>query len=355
MLKVMVLTETRADYGIYYPLLHAMSRDDRFELMVVATGMHLEEDCGFSWDMVKSDFPEARAVDYPFSAALFAEKQPDWLVVLGDRRPMLEAAIGAAYLNIPVAHLFGGDISGTIDGPARHAITRFAHLHFAATRESADRLLKMGEEAWRITIIGPLGIYSMPEADFKSRRSICQELGLDAEREIILILQHPVHTEQSMAGWQMEQTLKAVASYQAVVIYPNNDPGSREMVEVIEKWSGPKCKNLPYLDFLSLLKTSSVIIGNSSTGLYEAPLFGVPAVDIGSRQAGRQRGTDVLSCGYDATEIGSAIEYHLRTIRPFFDGNRNPFDKRVDGIKLILTTLAETGRDAYLLQKRLTY
>lgn len=338
-IKVTVLSESRADYGIYYPLLKALQRDTRLELQLRVAETSLQWGLGgeikFNWCMIYSE--------------------NDWLIVLGDRRPMLEAAIEAAYKNIPIAHIYGGDRTGTIDDPCRHAITRFAHLHFPCTQQSAERLVRMGEQPWRIKIVGPLGVYAMPDAQFIPKVEIGRILGLEPGREIVIVIQHPVSTQIEQAGEQMRVTLEAVKGLQAVVIYPNTDPGSEAMIEVIEgcDWVY-KCKSLPYLEFLSLLKACDVIVGNSSCGLYEAPHFGIPAVNIGSRQQKRERGHNVYDVPHDGRLIRSTIDRAIIAKKDCFSQG-NPFDNKIDGINIILDTLANTTINERLLQKELTY
>ncbi len=341
-LKVVILTESRADYGIYYPLLKTMSKDSRFELQLMIAGMHWDEAHGKTVYCVELDFPDW-VLDW---------FDPDWLVVLGDRRPMLEATIRAAYDGIPIAHIQGGDRTGTIDDSARHAITHFANLHFPCTEQSAQRLIRMGEEEWRIKVVGPLGIYAMPEAEFLSKQQICEKLGLDASREIVLIIQHPVSTQVAQAGEQMRSTLEAVKDYQSVIIYPNNDPGNQEMIKVIEDSGIKAFKSLPYLEFLSLLKASNVIVGNSSTGLYEAGLFGIQAVNVGNRQMNREHGSNVENVTHNAAIIRMAITEEDKAWQRFYS---NPFSSKIDGVKVILDTLANTLINERLLQKRVTY
>ena len=339
-MKVAVLTESRADYGIYYPLLKALQADERFELQLLVTGMHLSRRHGLTAGMI--EFP------YHIEISLQA-LHSDLLIVLGDRRPMLEAAIDAAYQNIPVAHIQGGDRTETIDESCRHAITRFAHLHFPALQESADRLLKMGEEPWRITVVGPLGIYAMPDADLIPRDKLLPDLRLK-DKPIILVIQHPASVQEYEAGLQLRRTLKAInnPNWQPVVIYPNNDLGSAEIIRAIEEYPYAKFKSLPYLQFISLLKESAVIVGNSSCGIVEAPLFGVPVVNIGNRQRGRHYAIGIININY-GDDIREAIEYALTK------GTQAMAKPSTEGVEKILEMLGGLEVNERLLQKRLTY
>lgn len=317
-MKLLIISAARSDEGIYLPVFKELDKHPDIEYLVDS-------------ELCSNDF--------------------DWVVVLGDTWPMLEATIQSVKQNIPVAHIHGGDLTGSIDESIRHAITRFAHLHFPALPEHEERLVKMGEEPWRIQTVGPLGIYAMPEASFIPEDKLRKELDLD-ERPIVLVIQHPVLTEVNEAGQQMRETLEAVNNplWQPVVIYPNGEPGSGNMVVVIKEYPYKSFRNLPYLTFLSLLKASACIVGNSSCGLVEAPLFGVPCVDIGTRQEGRISGPGVLNIP-SGGPIYSAIDFSIgcKEIK------NNPYSGFVNGPELLVNKLKNTPIDKKLLQKRLTY
>ena len=358
-LKICVISGTRADYGPLYPLL---KRIDNLDLIV--TGMHWYQEYGETGVQVMLDFPTAWKMWVPkFEQAPlqlsqyfesychhFVAPRPDWLVVTGDRPEMLAGAITAAYMNIPVAHIQGGDRTGTIDDPSRHAITRFAHLHYPCTRESAERLIRMGEESWRIHIIGHLGIYAMPNFKYSSKADICSKLGLDHTKEIVLLVQHPVSNQASISKQQMLETIYAAKGYQTIAIYPNSDPGSDGIISALNESRMRAIPSLPYTEFINLLKNSDVIVGNSSCALHEAPVFGIPAVNIGGRQDNREHGDNVVNVDYNREDIRLAIGS--------FIGQRkcsNPFKSEVDGINIILDTLNNTPRNEHLLQKRIVY
>ncbi len=343
MKKVAVVTGSRADYGIYYPLLWAIQHDPDLELNLIVKAMHLLKEHGDTVQEIKRDgFP------------IKEWENPDALIVLGDRDEMLYSAIAAAHCNIPVCHIHGGDRSGSIDESNRHAITRFAHLHFPSSREDANRLIRMGEEPWRIQVVGPLGIYAMPDAEFIPRENLLRGLGL-ANKPIILVIQHPVTTQAHDSHHQIRITLTAVSSFlpdcEPVVIYPNSDAGSKAMLEVIESWNLPKFKNLPYLTFLSLLKESAVIVGNSSCAIREAPLFGVPAVNIGTRQLARHSNGVVVNVPHDREAISKAIMACLARGRY---KSINPY-KHLDGVRVIIDTIKKIEPTEKLLQKVITY
>ncbi len=339
MRTVAIVTQARSDYGIYLPLLEAMK--GKLETDIIALG----------------------ATDYflPHTRiSVSFHRGCDWVVVLGDTLPMLKAAIWAAERYTPIAHIQGGDATtgACIDEQIRHAITRFAHLHFPTTQQSADRLVKMGEEAWRIQVVGPLGIYAMPNAQFTPEKELRRNLLL-SDKPIAIVLQHPVSTQAEQAGEQMRITLKAISQIpdiQPVVIYPNSESGSEDMIEVIKASGFLLFENLPYLTFQSLLKYSSVIVGNSSCALVEAPFYGIPAVNIGIREDGREHAANLYNVGHDVAEIKKAIGVCMVvSTKTRLMMEPSPFHPEPDGVDKIIKALIETPIGDRLMMKRLTY
>ncbi len=382
MRKIAVVTGTRAEYGILLPVLKAIEAKPELELSLIVTGMHLShefgytvkeiEDDGFRIDtkvdmLPSSDTPKAMAesigVGIIGMAQTWEQLKPDIILVLGDRVEPLTAAIAGAFMNIPVAHIHGGDVSGNIDESVRHAITKFAHIHFPATTKSAERIVNMGEDKWRVHVVGPLGIYAMHEADFIPKEELCKNLDLNPDKPLILVVQHPVTTQVESAPEQMRETMEALVELneQAVVIYPNADAGGRAMIEVIKEYADyPFLKtfmNLPYLAFVSLLKITSVMIGNSSSAIFESPLFGIPVINISIRQIGRERGNNVTDVPHTKKEIVRAVRKALadEEFRKAVKESVNPFDIERKGAQKIVAVLSELKIDEKLLQKRLSY
>jgi UDP-hydrolysing UDP-N-acetyl-D-glucosamine 2-epimerase len=212
----------------------------------------------------------------------------------------------------------------------------------------------MGEEHWRIHTVGPLGIYAMPEAEFMTKDVLRESLRIELDKPLVIILQHPVLFQQAEAGQQMRETLEAVSGLDvtAVVIYPNSDTGSEDMIREIEKSPFPHFRNLPYLTFVSLLKHSACIVGNSSSGLVEAPLFGVPCINVGTRQSHRQSGY-AIHTRHDAEDIQAAIQHVL--FGGYTANCKNPYAGYTGGVEAIIKTLKETEVNERLLQKSLWY
>jgi UDP-hydrolysing UDP-N-acetyl-D-glucosamine 2-epimerase len=223
---------------------------------------------------------------------------------------MLAGAIVASYLQIPIAHIHGGDVSSTVDDSTRHAITKFANIHFPATEKSALRIKQMGENPNNIYVVGAPGLDSIIESKNRSNESYLKEK-YGIEKDFIIVLQHPVSLENENSIFQISQTLDAVTStdYQVIVIYPNADAGGRSMIDKIDEYDVDAYKNIPHDDFIGLLNSASILIGNSSSGIIESSSFKLPVINIGTRQQGREKASNVIDVDYDRDEILQAIDY----------------------------------------------
>lgn len=380
MRKIVYITGTRADYGLMLPVLNAIKNHPKLDLTLIVTGMHLMPEFGKTIkEIEKNDFElykikETYEKDDKVSMARFVGKcvnrlvdtfsyiHPDIILLLGDRAEMLAGAVAGTYMNIPVAHIHGGDISGNVDEPVRHAITKFAHIHFPATKKSAERIIRMGEEKWRVHVVGAPGLDTVLNENLIKPREIAKKYNLDLSKPIVLMIQHPVTTESDEVVKQIRETLNAVVElkHQTVLIYPNADAGGRRMIKVIKKYEKypfiKTFKSLPHKEYLSLMKIASVMVGNSSSGIVEAPSFHLPVVNIGTRQQGRERAGNVIDVGYSKNEIIKAIRKTLydRKFKEKVKKCKSPYG---DGkaSKRIVKVLSEIKIDKKLLQKRITY
>jgi UDP-hydrolysing UDP-N-acetyl-D-glucosamine 2-epimerase len=269
-------------------------------------------------------------------AQVFSMIKPDIILVEGDRAEQLIATVTGAYMNIPVAHLQSGDVSGHIDGSARHAITKLCHIHFPACEDSAKRVLNMGEEKWRVFNVGAPQLDEIVHGKKISKQSLEKELGFTLSSPFLVVIQHPVLVEVAGARRQMIETMEAIRSlgFQIVVIYPNIDAGGEEMIRVIREYEKlpfiHTFKNIDRILFLNLLRHTSVLVGNSSCGILEAPSFKLAAVNIGTRQRGRMQASNVLNVLYDKKYIAGAVKKALfdknfqrklsRCVNPYGDG-----------------------------------
>jgi UDP-N-acetylglucosamine 2-epimerase (non-hydrolysing)/GDP/UDP-N,N'-diacetylbacillosamine 2-epimerase (hydrolysing) len=383
MKKIAAVTGARSEYGILYPVLEAIKSRPELNLLLVVTGMHLSHEFGYTVKDIESDgfdisaevemlprddtlrsMAESVGTGITGMAQAWERLEPDLIVVLGDRTEPLAAAMAGAYMNIPVAHIHGGDTAtgSNIDDSNRHAITKFAHVHFPATEKSEQRIINMGEEKWRVHRVGSPALDVILNEPLSSAVTLSRRLKLDLSRPPVMVVQHPVTTQVEDAAMQMRETLEAVVStgHPIVVIYPNSDAGGRKMIEVIEEFEKlptvSTFKSLPRRDYLSLMKVADVIAGNSSSGLVEAPSFGLPAINIGIRQKGRERGNNVIDVGYNRIEITEAIQRALtdRAFRDEISKRRNPYGDGKAGQR-IADVLCKLEITTELLQKRITY
>jgi UDP-N-acetylglucosamine 2-epimerase (non-hydrolysing)/GDP/UDP-N,N'-diacetylbacillosamine 2-epimerase (hydrolysing) len=381
MRKVAVVTGTRAEYGILKPVLRAIKSHPRLNLILIVTGMHLSKEFGYTIkEIIKDGFKIDAKVEMLHKddtraamaksigkcvikmTEVLEKTKPDLLVLLGDRAEMLAGAVAASYMGIPIAHLHGGEVSGSIDDSIRHAITKLAHIHFPATQRSAERIIKMGEDPSRVFVVGAPALDTILNEKLPEPAELSRKYGVDLSKPILLVLQHSVVTECEDAADQIKETLEAIVElkHQTILIYPNADAGGRRMVKVIKKYEKypfiKSFKSLPYKDYLGLMSVASVMIGNSSSGIIEAPSFHLPVVNIGSRQNGRERSTNVIDVGYDRKKIIKAVEKALydEEFRKNVRKCKNPYGDGKAGER-IAKILAEINITPELLQKKITY
>jgi len=389
--RIAVFTGNRAEYGLQYPILKAIVADPRLDYLLLAGGAHLETNFGKTVAEIESDgFTVHRQVEMRMQLdSLFATAQaigtgilslskilddlrPDFVVVYADRYEAFAAMITATQMGIPTAHVEGGDYTegGALDDSVRHAMTKLAHLHFATNEQAADRIRRLGEEPWRVFNVGQPALDMIASGLFASPDEVTASLGLDASRPIVLFCQHSVTTESDAAREQVRPSLEALRGlardgYQIVATFPNNDAGGRSIVEELDSLQGTEgiqiYKSLGRYRFHGLLNLigrhgRGSFAGNSSAGIKETPVFGCPAVNIGSRQQGRLRGSNVLDVPYDALAIREAIvrcaeddafrEHCRKAENPYGAGNAGP---------RIAEVLATIPLDSRLLQKKMTY
>lgn len=379
--RIAAITGTRAEYGIIRSVLAAMQDHPELELELLVTGMHLCHEYGHTIDEIRTDgFSVDATVDMVLSSdtgasmargvglAIIGMSQalerlgPDIIMITGDRGEMLAAAICGAHMNIPVAHLHGGEVSGTVDESIRHAITKLSHIHLVATDASGERVRKLGENPDHIYVVGAAGLDEIVTGPYPTREEVSRRLGFDPKEPLVLLTQHPVTTEIEHAADQMRTTLKALdeLGVQTVVVYPNSDAGGRAMMDVIDEYRAEPWlrgyANIGRELYLSVMSAADVMIGNSSSGIIEAPLFGLPFVNVGTRQAGRERAGNVIDVGYDADEIAAVVRRlledeaflstHSETTSIYGDGHSGP---------RIADLLAKIALEPGLVQKKIAY
>lgn len=334
--RIAVVTGTRAEYGALRSTLRALAGNPHTELQLIVGGLHLLPRFGRTERLIRNDgfrialraamqsgddAPDDQALGVARGVSAIARflvrRQTDMVVVLGDRIEALAAAVAAVTTGRVLAHIHGGDVApGDFDDSLRHAITKLAHLHLAATRRSAERIVRMGEDRCRVHVVGAPGLDEL--------RPLLRNAPRSRERRA-LIVYHPVGRSPSVERLAMQRVLTAAAraGLARTIIYPNSDRGHTGIVEAIERHAAhaPRGevavhRSLPREQYLNELLRAAVLIGNSSSGILEAPLAGTPAVDVGDRQRGREPGgPSIVHCGESAGEIRRAIHAALR-LRP---------------------------------------
>ena len=333
--KISFISGTRADYGKIKPLISSVADSKIFHSEIIATGMHLLADYGMTVGEIRKDaicpvkeihnFAQGVSHDIALANTIvglshwYEESVPDAIVVHGDRIEALAGAIVGAMKNIRVIHIEGGELSGTIDGVLRHAITKLSHLHFVANENARQRVLQLGEQKDSVFIIGSPDLDILASKDLPDLLEVKAHYELDFDNFGILIF-HPVTTELNQLECQIASLIEALTQSKEniVIIDPNNDHGSEIIRQAYKKLAQhPRYRRFPSIRFeyfLTLLKNSKFIIGNSSAGVREAPFYGVPSINIGNRQRGRAKSSSIIHSGFDSAEILSFIR-EIRNVR----------------------------------------
>jgi len=375
MRKIFIVVERRSDYSRYRPILFRLLSDPFFKVHLVATGLCLLDKHGKYIDFIREDgiriskeIPMYEA-NHPDSGAEMVrgmsrfmleitdeleQVKPDILLSGFDIGAQLSATIAAAHMNIPVAHVQGGELTGSIDESIRHAISKFSHIHFVSTELSGQRLVRMGENPDLVFVVGCPSVDTLIHAPVVPVSSLEQEFGVDFSKPVALMIQHPVTTENKKSFSPIKETISAIKSMnlQAIVLMPNNDAGYSKIVREIE-YSQLKCyPSLSADKYSNLLRHVSVLVGNSSSGIHEAPTFKVPVVNIGSRQQGRERAENVIDVPNKKSEIVKALTRALcdRKFRNSLNKVTNPYGdgKSSERIVKILKTIPLKG----IIQKK---
>jgi GDP/UDP-N,N'-diacetylbacillosamine 2-epimerase (hydrolysing) len=376
---IAIVTEARSSFSYFRPIVRLIDDDPELRYSLIVVSQHLLPTFGYSVEEIEREGIEISDRLYsildgytPATMAKstgvlmmsltdsFVRLRPDWVLVLGDRGESLAASYVAATMNIPVAHVQAGERSGNIDGMTRHAITRFANLHFASGPEAAERLARMGEEEFRIHTVGAPQLDELLHGELAAPEEVAAHFDLDLDEPVLLVLQHPVTEEFGAGAAQMRETLEAVAElgHQTVLIFPNSDAGSEELRHVIELYHRPFMRverNLPHRLYGGLMRVASAMVGNSSSGIIEAPAMRLPAVNVGDRQRERARAANVIDVPHERAAIVQALR---RAISPEFRTQMNgdsPYlgDGRVS--QRIVEILRSTPIDERLLTKQIVY
>lgn len=347
MRKILFITGTRADYGKIKALLKAVEESRNFEAFVFVSGMHLIDKFGNTYKEILKDGYKNVYVDFSQAnrgimsydlgnvicdlTGYITQVKPDMIVVHGDRIDALAGAIVGALNNIRVAHIEGGELSGTIDESMRHAITKFAHIHLVCNEQAKQRLIQLGEERERIYVIGSPDIDIMVSKKLPSLDETKKRYDISYDKYAILMY-HPVTTERELLREHIEQLVSAVLESKKnyIVIYPNNDYGSETILLEYERFRNNNMfrvfPSIRFEYFLTLLQNADFMIGNSSAGVRETGVYGIPAIDVGNRQAGRysEYNTNIQHVEEQRKEISDAIlkvDEYRKSSKLYGDGN----------------------------------
>lgn len=338
--KVCIMVASRANYGRIKSVLHAVKAHPKLELQLIVCASALLYRFGSAIDVIREDGFEPNTLVYmsiegetPATMAkstglaivelstIFSTLKPDIVLTVADRYETLANAVTASYMNIPVAHTQGGEISGSIDESVRHAITKLAHIHFPATPQAARILRNLGENPERIFLTGCPSLDIISSINLDLTPEIIKKYGgtggtIDFSKPYILVMQHPVTTEYGHGKEQILETIHAIDALQmqTIWLWPNIDAGTDELSKAIRNYREQRqpefvhfYRNFSPEDYIRFLNASSCIVGNSSSGLREAALLGVPCVNVGTRQSGRERAQNVIDVPYDRDKILQAI------------------------------------------------
>lgn len=365
---ITVLTATRAEYGLLNPIINRLNAYGGFEVRIVATGAHLSSEFGLTYKEIEKDgnridrkIEILLSSDTPASisksmglamisfADYFAERKPDALLVLGDRYETLAVCCAAMNERIPIIHLYGGETTeGAVDEAIRHAITKLSYLHLTSTEEYRRRVIQLGEDPDRVITVGAVGIENVLNTSLLSRRQISESIGMDLSYPYAVVTFHPVTLEETSAQMQCSQLLAALdarSDMKYILTKANADSDGRIINKMLEEYAASHSNAMVFDSlgvnrYISAVKYSRMVIGNSSSGLVEVPSFGIPTINIGDRQKGRLKADSVIDCRPVKEEICEAMskadnEIYRKickaTVNPYGDGNTSK--KIVSAIK----------------------
>lgn len=369
--KICILTATRAEYGLLKPIIKKLNLTMEFDVRIVVTGSHLSSEFGLTYREIEKDgFDIDKKIDILLSsdspsaisktmalaiigfADYFDQLNPDMLILLGDRYETLSVAISAMNLLIPIAHIHGGETTeGAIDESIRHCITKLSYLHFTSTNVYRNRVIQMGENPSRVYSVGAVGVENVLNEKLLTKSELEKSINFNLDRPYGVLTFHPVTLENNSSELQIRILLEACIKYKNmkfIFTKSNADSDSRIINSIIDEYVNANenliaFNSMGLIRYLSAMKYSSMVIGNSSSGIIEAPSFGVPTINIGDRQKGRIQASSVINCKPILGEITKAIEIALspefknisiNTINPYGKGNTSEEIVRV--IKSVL-------------------
>ena len=357
MKKVCVVTGTRAEYGLLKPVIDKIHKVEDLELQLVATGMHLSPEFGLTYKEIEADgYPVTDKVEMLLSSdtsvgitksmavalmgfgECFERLKPDLVVILGDRYEMLMVASAAMVAKIPIAHIHGGEITeGAMDDAIRHSLTKMSHIHFATTQEYRHRIIQLGENPENVFHVGSLGVENIVNETLLDKDAFEDSIGFSVDANTIMVTYHPVTLENIPSKVQFEKLLKVIENnpkLRVIFTKANSDTDGRIinlMIDEFVKEHKERCvafTSLGRVRYLSALQFCAAVVGNSSSGIIEAPSFHIPTVNIGNRQQGRICADTVINCGYEMEQIQVALDKAFsEEFRVQLPDMNNPYEK----------------------------
>ena len=377
--KIMLVTERRADYTKLKPILEEIKKSKKLDYYLIVTGSHLLKEHGLTINEIRKDgfkiykkfqmYEEKRKdsgsdMVHSFGRAIIElskitqKLQPDIMLTGFDIGANFAAAIVGAHMNIHVVHIEGGEVSGTIDDSIRHATTKFAHIHFTSNTDATNRIIKMGENPKNVYTVGNPVLDNLKNIPHMDENFLEKKYNLNLKKPFIILLQHTVTTEVKAQSNHIVSILDALnkINIQSVVIIGNADAGSKNIIKLINNSKLNKFKTIPYLEFINLLKLSSALVGNSSSGIIETPFLKIPTVNIGSRQIGRLRATSIVDSTYNSNSIKKAISFVLnnKKFRTSLKSTKSLYGNG-NSSKKIIKILENLDLDTVSIQKQISY
>lgn len=365
MKRIGIMTGTRAEYGLLKSLMQEINKDNDLELYLIVSGMHLSPEFGMTYQEIEEDGFEINAKvemllssDSPAGisksiglgvigfADEFQRADLDMLILLGDRYEALSAAICALVMRIPIAHLHGGELTeGAIDEGIRHSITKMSYLHFTSTEQYRNRVIQLGENPERVFYVGALGVENIKKINLMTKEELERSIHFEIDENTVIVTYHPVTLENNTVEEQFLNLLEVLdrnPKIRMIFTKANADTNGRIVNKLIDKYAAQNSEracafvSLGQKRYLSALKYCRIVIGNSSSGIIEAPSFGKPIINIGDRQKGRICADSVINCGYTQQEIQQAMETALTEEFENKARNcRNPYEKENTAANII--------------------
>ena len=377
--KILLVTERRADYTKLRPILKEISKSKKLDYFLIVTGSHLLNEYGKTINEIKNDGFKITSTFSMFNKTqkdngaemtrsfgravaklsdIIEKLKPDMILTGFDIGANFAAAIIGAHMNIIVGHIEGGELSGTIDESIRHAMSKFAHIHFTSNSDATNRLKKMGENSKYIFTVGNTSLDGIKTIKKIPQSKLGKKYNVDLTKKFIIILQHTVTSEINHIKKNYLKTLNAVKELKipSIFIFGNSDAGSKQISELIKNSEIKQYLNVPYDDYINLLKNSSALVGNSSSGIIEAPFLHIPTINIGTRQKGRLQSKSIIDVKYSKDDIKKAIIKSIKDKKFLIKvKNSKSFYGKGDSAKKIVHILEQIDLNKIPIQKTMMY